>query len=396
MSEDLVCFVIGPIGDKNAEPGSAERRRYELSIQTLENVIQPACYEAGLDKPLRADKISVAGEITEQTFRLIRDAEIVVADVTDGNPNVMYELGLRHTRNKLTLQVGERDHLPFDINVIRTIQFKRTEGGYIDAKNDLRKALESGISGRFDPVTATRLWNDLGLASPSESAALAPAGESGDLLVAGGDEESPGYLELWVDAEETMPRITTALEEILKATEEIGDLARKGTDEINDSDEAGGGSKGRLVVAIRFAERLDGPIAGLEEVAKQYRADVYSVDAAVDTMLAQVEKLEYEDDEAADIASGLSALSQLGRALEGALPSIQGFRESVTGISNMARPVRTRTKRLADVLDDIMETSSKFAAWGDRARGLLDSLDLPDIEPEPDDDAGADDAAKEP
>lgn len=112
----LIPFVIGPIGDRNAEPGSEERKRYERAIQTLEKIIEPACREAGIPNPVRADTISVAGDITEQTFRLLRDADVVIADVTNGNSNVMYELGLRHTKNKLTLQIGERERLPFDIS----------------------------------------------------------------------------------------------------------------------------------------------------------------------------------------------------------------------------------------------------------------------------------------
>ncbi|WP_310526584.1 hypothetical protein, partial [Nocardioides sp.] len=61
-----------------------------------ENVFEPACEMFGLT-PVRADKISEAGDIPEQIFTYLRDADIVIADVTGGNANVMYELGLRHT-----------------------------------------------------------------------------------------------------------------------------------------------------------------------------------------------------------------------------------------------------------------------------------------------------------
>ena len=67
---------------------------------------------------MRADGLLRAGEITEQVFRRLRDDDVVIADLTGANPNVMYELGLRHTREKVTLQVGEYGRLPFDVNVI--------------------------------------------------------------------------------------------------------------------------------------------------------------------------------------------------------------------------------------------------------------------------------------
>jgi hypothetical protein len=62
--------------------------------------------------PIRAGHISDSGEITEQIFRHLRDDDVVIADLTGANANVMYELGLRHTINKLTIQVGEFRRLP--------------------------------------------------------------------------------------------------------------------------------------------------------------------------------------------------------------------------------------------------------------------------------------------
>lgn len=93
------CFVVGPIGDKLAPPYSEGRHQYEQAIQIWDYVIEPA-FQALNIQPVRADKIDESGEITEQVCQRLRDDDLVIADVTDGNPNVMYELGLRHTKNK--------------------------------------------------------------------------------------------------------------------------------------------------------------------------------------------------------------------------------------------------------------------------------------------------------
>lgn len=61
------CFVIGPIGDRNASLGSPERKTYEEAIQIWEEVIVPACEAFGI-RPIRADHISTTGEIPEQVF----------------------------------------------------------------------------------------------------------------------------------------------------------------------------------------------------------------------------------------------------------------------------------------------------------------------------------------
>jgi hypothetical protein len=149
----LRCFIIGPIGNRFAAPRTPEREQYEEAIQVLEEVIEPACTAVGL-VPIRADGLTQAGEITEQIFRRLRDDDVVIADLTNANPNVMYELGLRHTRNALTVQIGEYGRLPFDINIIRTVQFSRSRHGLVTARDELIAMLESGLTGQYDPVTA--------------------------------------------------------------------------------------------------------------------------------------------------------------------------------------------------------------------------------------------------
>jgi hypothetical protein len=92
------CFVIGPIGNRFEPIGSPGREIYEDALEIFERVIQPACSRFSLD-PVRADQIAATGEITEQVYRHLFEDEVVIADVSGGNQNVMYELGLRHTRN---------------------------------------------------------------------------------------------------------------------------------------------------------------------------------------------------------------------------------------------------------------------------------------------------------
>lgn len=122
------CFVVGPIGDRHAPVGSDARNVYEQAIEVLEKVIEAACAQVDVE-PTRADSIDAPGEITEQVCRLIRYSDIVIADVTGGNANVMYELGLRHTTGRPTIQIGECGRLPFDVRAIRTIQLSRTDAG---------------------------------------------------------------------------------------------------------------------------------------------------------------------------------------------------------------------------------------------------------------------------
>lgn len=109
-----VCFVIAPIGEENSEI----RKR---SDQVLNYIIKPCCEKYSYDV-LRADKISEPGLITTQIIEHIINDELVIADLTGKNPNVFYELAIRHASGKPVVQLIEKGEvIPFDVGGIRTI-----------------------------------------------------------------------------------------------------------------------------------------------------------------------------------------------------------------------------------------------------------------------------------
>jgi len=112
--EKRTCFVIGPIGD----PESETRKR---SNKLLKHVIAKAVGACGF-KVVRADQIADPGIITTQVIEHVIDDPLVVADLTEANANVFYELALRHAARKPLVQLIRRgDRVPFDVGHMRTI-----------------------------------------------------------------------------------------------------------------------------------------------------------------------------------------------------------------------------------------------------------------------------------
>jgi len=110
------CFVIAPIG----EEGTETRRR---SDQVLTHIIKPAAKECGYET-VRADEISEPGIITSQILQHLIDDDLVIADLSDKNPNVFYELAVRHTVKKPIVQIIQSEEtIPFDVAPSRTIHF---------------------------------------------------------------------------------------------------------------------------------------------------------------------------------------------------------------------------------------------------------------------------------
>ena len=122
MPEKL-CFVIAPIG----EPDSDTRKR---SDQVLKHVIEPPCQERGYNV-VRADKTSQPGLITTQVIDKLLKAELVVADLTEHNPNVFYELAVRHAAQKPIIHlIEDGESIPFDVADFRTIRVNHHDLDY--------------------------------------------------------------------------------------------------------------------------------------------------------------------------------------------------------------------------------------------------------------------------
>lgn len=113
------CFYISPIGEEKTE----HRSHADLF---LGSIVEPALEEFKL-KVVRADKIGKAGMITAQILEYILKSKLVVADLSYHNPNVFYELSLRHVCRLPTVQIIRKsDKIPFDLEQFRTIQVDMT------------------------------------------------------------------------------------------------------------------------------------------------------------------------------------------------------------------------------------------------------------------------------
>lgn len=116
---DKICFYISPIGDE----GTEHRQHADLF---LGSIVEPTLEEFGLNV-VRADKIGKPGMITSQIIEHILRAKLVIADLSYHNPNVFYELCLRHVCRLPTVQIIRRaDKIPFDLDQFRTIQIDTT------------------------------------------------------------------------------------------------------------------------------------------------------------------------------------------------------------------------------------------------------------------------------
>ena len=104
------CFVMMPF----AEPLGS----YYTSIY------EPAIKKAGLNAKRADDDIYGTGKIIDQIWAGINSARVLVAELTNRNPNVLYELGLAHALKKPVVLVSSNENdVPFDVKHVRVIYY---------------------------------------------------------------------------------------------------------------------------------------------------------------------------------------------------------------------------------------------------------------------------------
>jgi hypothetical protein len=176
MEHEGKCFVISPIG----EEGTPVRER---SNNVLEYVIEPALEPYDYE-PVRADNIQEPGMITTQVIERVVECPLVIADLTGSNPNVFYELAVRHAYNKPFIQLIDKDeNIPFDVADSRIIQFDvdETKSAH-KAQEEIQdqiQTIESNEDFRADnPISVATDLKDLRNRGTSEGESLADIKES--------------------------------------------------------------------------------------------------------------------------------------------------------------------------------------------------------------------------
>lgn len=116
------CFYITPIG----EDGSDERRHADL---LLGQIVEPAIDALGLDLVVvRADQMTQPGMISSQILQHVLGARLVIVDLSFHNPNVFYELAIRHATGLPTVLMSRTaDRIPFDIADLRVVRLDMSD-----------------------------------------------------------------------------------------------------------------------------------------------------------------------------------------------------------------------------------------------------------------------------
>lgn len=157
MSAKPHAFVAMPFGVKPGRDGTP----IDFN-RVYREYIAPALDAAGLE-PFRADEERRAGDIRSDMFQELLIADLVIADLTIDNPNVWYELGVRHALRSrgVVLVSGGRVTTAFDVYTDRKLRYGLKDGAPDPATLEqdrqalvemIRQTMESWHGRKISPV----------------------------------------------------------------------------------------------------------------------------------------------------------------------------------------------------------------------------------------------------
>jgi O-acetyl-ADP-ribose deacetylase (regulator of RNase III) len=217
------CFVIMPFGKK---PVDGVEFDFDNAYHEL---IEKAIEGLGIDCE-RCDEILDTGSIHKKMFRGIFDADVSVVDITSLNPNVFYELGVRHALHRhVTLVIGKSNSLqkiPFNINGISILGYEVDSPEQIEkSRKKIRDLILNGLDKQsLDSIVHDAL-PDLSIERKSKvieskeeklyKLAIAPDKEIGFIT---GNIKYIKNVDVWVNSENTNMQMARHYDRSISAT----------------------------------------------------------------------------------------------------------------------------------------------------------------------------------
>jgi hypothetical protein len=169
------CFVVSAFGNTPEDKVA----HTQVLKHLVRKVLVPRRYEV-----IRADQIADEGLITNQIIEHLLEDDLVVADLTGLNPNVFYEMAVRHAARKPIVHlITHGIKIPFDVANMRAVQYALDDPDRLEeAQKDLEEKVtaieQSGWIAAQNPITSVR---NVAILRESDEPATR---EEGDVLAA--------------------------------------------------------------------------------------------------------------------------------------------------------------------------------------------------------------------
>lgn len=325
-------------------------------------LIKGALVEAGYQVK-RADDIKSQSNILEDIVKGIIESDLIVADLTDSNANVYYELGIAHAlQKKVVLITQEIDELPFDLKSYRVIGYSTHFARMNEAKTELCQLAQEASNGTLpfgNPV------KDYGKTQG--------VNESIFPVVVSNNNESEtdlGFLDHVVQVEENFESLSNIVAVVgSKLVDELTPEINRTTEILTTTDLT---TKQRRNVIKELAKHVDDYANLLKPKNDEYRELNKNVETSIELVLTTNQ--DHDEESIESIEGFLSGFEELENGAQGGRDGFIGLLTTMEGLPNMEKSFNRASKEVQRELKLFIENIDQTISMASRARTLGKSL----------------------
>lgn len=323
-----------------------------------ESVVRPTCEQLGLTL-LRADRLMDAGLPENHLPRLIAEVDIVVADLSGSDEELVFALGMRHALGRCTVHVTEGRGTLRGTGRTPSVEFPSHSAGATRARQQLTAVL-ADIS-REAPFTL----------SPSAPPPASPAPPTSVLSTLAEDDaaDAPGFIDLAVEAEAQFQAISGDMADVEAAMADLTAMMELLGEDMTRLGHPGVTTSAKLAILNRLAKAIDGPARDLEVAAERFAermtAGVVAFNAFLD-WVAKTPRAEWPDN-VPGILDDLLGTSSTVQVAAGDLTEVTGL---INMVGAASRHLRGPIRRIIGSFQTLFRSVAVFEEWRARAVAL--------------------------
>lgn len=335
-----------------------------------DDLIKLPLEEAGYDVK-RADSIIDLRNILCTIIQGISEANLVVAELTTLNPNVLYELGLCHGLKIPTILITQSlDEVPFDLRSYNILVYSTH---FDDVKKLKQNLKEIGEKHKNQEISFSSPVIDFysGSHTPANKTTESfKEQQPRDIL----DEvqEENGLLDLVVEGGEAVEKLSIIMLDIAKLTVDMGEATVEHTAQFADiAKDQGLGS------AAKMRKVLSEAAAGITQYSEQIEAYFpdyeYNVNIFVQSYSKYISLLEPKTSEGKeDVKNFRDTITSFLETIRNALEAFSNLRNSLTRLQGTSKDLNRASRRTSRSIDELNATTATIEAFCVRSLTLLE------------------------
>ncbi len=342
---DKTSFVLMPFSESLSEV-------YDFLIKSG---LEEAGYEV-----IRADDIKSQSNILEDIVLGISTSDLIIADLTDSNPNVYYELGIAHALGKKVILITQDiNELPFDLRSYRVVSYDTHFAKMQKAKEELVSIAKEAIKDK------------LPFGNPVKDFAPGFLNQSSNNQQYNYDDiEEFGILDYQQQIEDSFAELTEIIEEVgTKLTNELVLEINKTTSKINSNNPT---TKERRTLVQNLANHMENYGKFLIPNNKRYKELLKNIETSLEYLLSS--DIEYEGGVEENISSFLDSLQTMEEGAFEGRQGIQSMLETQKSIPKIEKSFNRSNKFMQVQLEEFIENIDLTISISSRARMLGNSL----------------------